>query len=140
MSDKLEIETRIALEENALEAGVLKLGKPSLFTCPECHGMLLQVQDEQITRFRCHTGHAYSVNTLLEEVSESVEANLWSTVRIMDEHLLLLRHIHDHVSDQDDTVTAMRVGQHMHNIHQRKQLVRQALLQAETSSKEQADA
>ena len=140
VSDKLEIETRIALEDNALEAGVLNLGKPSLFTCPECHGTLLQLQDDQITRFRCHTGHAYSVNTLLEEVSESVEENLWSTVRVMDEHLLLLRHIREQASEQGDTATVMRVGQHMQNIHQRKQLVRQALLQAETSSKEQADA
>jgi two-component system, chemotaxis family, protein-glutamate methylesterase/glutaminase len=140
VSDNLEIETRIALEDNALEVGVLKFGKLSPFTCPECHGILLQVQDGQLTRFRCHTGHAYSVNSLLEDVITSIEQNLWSTVRIMDEHLLLLRHIHGQVSEQDDTLTATRIGQHIQAIRQRKQLVRQALLQAETSREEQADA
>ena len=138
MSDHLKIETRIALEDNALEAGVLTLGKLSPFTCPECHGMLLQIQDGQVIRFRCHTGHAYSVNSLLEDVTESVEKSLWSTVRAMDEHLLLLRQIEEHVRKHDDMVTVARIEQHMQDIRQRTQLVRQALLQPETSSDEQS--
>ena len=138
--EKLEIETRIALEDNALEAGVFKLGKLSPFTCPECHGLLLQIQDGQIIRFRCHTGHAYSVNSLLEDVIESVEQSLWSSVRTMDEHLLLLRHIREHVSEQEDRLTVARIGEQIQDIRQRKQLVRQALLQPETPSEEQTDA
>jgi two-component system chemotaxis response regulator CheB len=105
VSEKLRIESRIALEDNALEAGVLAVGKLSPFTCPECQGMLLQIQDGQIIRFRCHTGHAYSVDSLLEEVTESVEQSLWRSVRAMDEMLLLLRHIGEHAREQDDVVT-----------------------------------
>jgi two-component system chemotaxis response regulator CheB len=137
VSDHLEIETRIAQADNALEAGVLKLGKLSPFTCPECHGMLLQIQDGQIIRFRCHTGHAYSVDSLLEEVVESVEGSLWNTVRAMDEHLLLLGHIQQHVRDQDDPMTAERIEARMQVIRERTALVRQALLRPEMPSQEQ---
>src|SRR5262249_23026617 len=127
VSEKLEIETRIALGENALDAGVMMLGKPSPFTCPECHGSLLQLQDGQIIRFRCHTGHAYSLDSLLEEVTESVEQSLWNTVRTMDELLLLLRHLGRHAREQDDLASAARIARQAQAIHQRTELVRQVL-------------
>jgi hypothetical protein len=36
-------------------------------------------------RFRCHTGHAFSVSSLLAEVTESIEQALWSTLRGMED-------------------------------------------------------
>jgi len=55
---EIEIEVNIAKEQKALEAGVLQLGEPSNYACPECHGVLLQRKEGSIWRFRCHTGHA----------------------------------------------------------------------------------
>ena len=126
VSENLEIETRIALEDNALEAGVLKLGKLSPFTCPECSGTLLQIEEGGIVRFRCHTGHAYSVNSLLDDVTESVEYNLWSAVRVMDELVLLLRHLDQHAPANGDT--SARIAEQIRDVQQRSQLIRQALL------------
>ena len=60
MSTELEIETKIGLQHEGLAAGVLQLGAPSIFTCPECHGVLLHLQHGRLQRFRCHTGHAFS--------------------------------------------------------------------------------
>jgi two-component system chemotaxis response regulator CheB len=73
---RLEIETRIALEENPLEAGLLQLGEISPYTCPICHGLMVQLQDGGISRFRCHTGHAFSANSLLHELSEEIKRML----------------------------------------------------------------
>ena len=91
VSKQLEIETRIALGHNALEIGVMKLGQLVPYTCPECHGVLVQLQEGGILRFRCHTGHAFSVHGLLGEVTEAVERSLWSTLRAIDESILLMR-------------------------------------------------
>jgi len=129
VSEHMEIETRIALEDNALEAGVMKLGKLSPFTCPECHGILLQIQDGELIRFRCHTGHAYSINSLLDDVTESVEISLWNALRAMDENLLVLRHLADHLNQQNDTATAGQIEQQAQEMRQRSQLLRQALRQ-----------
>src|SRR5688500_14144980 len=59
------IEVNIAKEQKALDAGVLQLGEPSNYACPECHGVLLQLNEGPLFRFRCHTGHAYSIESLL---------------------------------------------------------------------------
>lgn len=68
----MEIETRIALEGNPLQLGVTKLGPVSSNTCPECHGVLVRVQDGTIVRYRCHTGHSFAQETLLADVKAEI--------------------------------------------------------------------
>src|ERR1700749_2907719 len=67
VSEEMETEVKIAREDNALESGIMKWGEPSVYACPECHGTLLQLKEGGSMRFRCHTGHAYSVDSLLAE-------------------------------------------------------------------------
>lgn len=97
--DPIEIETKIALENNALDAGVMKLGPLTPFTCPECNGVLVQLQEGNLLRFRCHTGHAYTMDSLLASINDSIEKTLWSTVRALEEQMLLLRHLARHVEE-----------------------------------------
>jgi two-component system chemotaxis response regulator CheB len=87
------IEIRIAAADNALEAGVMQLGPPTPYTCPDCHGVLLAVNDGEALRFRCHTGHAFSPGSLLAAVSATTEDQLWSTLRTLDENILLLNQL-----------------------------------------------
>jgi two-component system chemotaxis response regulator CheB len=90
---RLEAESRIASEANALKLGVMDMGDVSQYTCPDCHGVLVQIEEGSIVRFRCHTGHAFSLQTLLAEVSESIDKGLWDTIRAIEERVLLLRQI-----------------------------------------------
>jgi len=64
------------MEENPIDAGLERVGEPSRFACPECHGVLLQLKEGSRFRFRCHTGHAYSVASLLAAISEGSEESL----------------------------------------------------------------
>lgn len=86
----MEIETRIAAGEHALSAGVLELGVPSRFSCPECHGVLAQIEEGTHVRFRCHTGHAYSLQSLLHESAQQGETILANALRVLEETLLLV--------------------------------------------------
>jgi len=45
-------------------------GELTPYTCPECHGVLSALQEGDRIRFRCHTGHAFSADTLLASISE----------------------------------------------------------------------
>jgi two-component system, chemotaxis family, protein-glutamate methylesterase/glutaminase len=68
---------------------VLELGVPSSITCPECHGSLVEIREGSIVRFRCHTGHASSLHTLLAETEVAIEKSLWNTVRALEERSFL---------------------------------------------------
>src|SRR5207248_8709496 len=70
-----------------------KLGRVSVFTCPECGGALWQVDQKELTRFRCHVGHVYYGERLLEEQEEALEAALWTAVRTFKEKMVLARQL-----------------------------------------------
>jgi two-component system chemotaxis response regulator CheB len=96
----VEVEVNIAKEEDPLRAGLGQIGGPSVFSCPECNGVLLQLKEAGRIRFRCHTGHAYSADSLLAEIRESIEASLWQTLRLMHEGDILMREIARHLESQ----------------------------------------
>jgi two-component system chemotaxis response regulator CheB len=130
----MEIEVRIAKEDTALDAGVLKLGEPSNYACPECHGVLLQLNEEKRIRFRCHTGHAYSVDSLLAEITGGVEDSLWSAIRSIEESVLLLRHMAEHLAESENGDTAERYLAQAQQAQRRADLVRQSVMKQEQLS------
>jgi two-component system chemotaxis response regulator CheB len=68
-------------------------GIPSTMSCPECHGTLWEVKDDDLVRFRCRVGHAYSDEALLVHQSEQLEAALWTALRALEEHSALARRL-----------------------------------------------
>jgi two-component system chemotaxis response regulator CheB len=89
-------ETAMAENEDPLDLGLAGEGEPTMFVCPECEGALLRLKGGGIPRFRCHTGHAYSIHSLLAEISKAAEQKLWSAARVIEEQELLLHHLADH--------------------------------------------
>jgi two-component system chemotaxis response regulator CheB len=85
------IENLIAREGNGLKAGVMDLGTVSAYTCPDCHGVLVQIEQGSIVRFRCHTGHSFSLKTLLAQTNREIQSKLWDTVRAIEERIMLMR-------------------------------------------------
>jgi two-component system chemotaxis response regulator CheB len=128
--EKMKIEVNIAREKQPLEAGVEKLGEPSTFACPECHGVLLQVKEGDRDRFRCHTGHAYTAEALIAEYDEAIEKSLSSSVRALQEKVLLVRHFADHARERNDNELAERLTQRANHAEQRSELIRQTVLGA----------
>jgi two-component system, chemotaxis family, protein-glutamate methylesterase/glutaminase len=131
VSEEMELEVKIAKQVNALESGILKWGKPSIYACPECHGVLLQRDEGNSIRFRCHTGHAYSVDSLLAEFSIKTEETLWSAIRALEEDVLLMKGLAQHSSAHHNGVDSESWLKKAQEFQERVSLVRQALLRAE---------
>jgi two-component system chemotaxis response regulator CheB len=77
-SSRLKKETEIAELDNmhAIE-DENRPGNPSQFACPECGGVLWELDGEGMLRFRCRVGHAYTADSLSVEQAEAVEGALW---------------------------------------------------------------
>ena len=97
-----KIEIGIAAEESAFESGIMKFGELTPFTCPHCHGVLSKYKDGSRSRFRCHTGHAFSADSLLATVTENIEDSLYSAMRGVEESVMLLNHIGDHFAEVNE--------------------------------------
>ena len=87
-------------------------------------------------RFRCHTGHAYSADSLLTTVTENIEDSLYSAIRGVEESIMLLNHVGDHYAEINQTKLAALYFKKAQEAEQRVQMVRQAVLSHEQLSKD----
>lgn len=92
--DDVAIESKIAERVLSDLESVEALGTQVPFNCPGCGGVLWQVgkgkQKDELLRYRCHTGHAYTAATLLADQSEKMEETLWIALRMFEENRNLL--------------------------------------------------
>jgi two-component system chemotaxis response regulator CheB len=107
--DHVRVEVNIAKGDHPLDAGLEDLGAASPYACPECHGVLLALKHEGRTRFRCHTGHAYSAESLLAAIREKTEESLWQTIRALEEGMRFIQHVIGHRSHGGDPDDATRL-------------------------------
>jgi two-component system, chemotaxis family, protein-glutamate methylesterase/glutaminase len=126
VSDRMKIEVAIAKENTAIDKGLQDLFESSNYTCPECHGVLLQLKEGGILRFRCHTGHAYSAGTLLEEGQKMAEDSLWGAIRSLEERILMLRQFAEHLKSNNRDVDAALLEE-IEKAEMKADLVRQAV-------------
>ena len=115
---------------------IFSYGTLSPYTCPECHGVLTMLREGSLARFRCHTGHAYSVDTLLAAVTETIEDNLYSTMRSMEEAIILLNHLGDHFAEANQPKLAALYFQKAQESQGRADLVRQAVAEHQILSQD----
>ena len=92
VADHIKIETEFAFMERDMR-DMKSLGSPAGIVCPTCHGSLTEMQDGEMVRYRCHTGHAFSQESLVAEQDEDVENALYAAVRAIDENLAVSRRI-----------------------------------------------
>jgi two-component system chemotaxis response regulator CheB len=78
-----------------------KTGDTTLFTCPDCGGVLWELGHGGMLRYRCHVGHSYSADSLLVENADLLESALWTAVRAMEESASLARRMAHHARDEN---------------------------------------
>jgi two-component system, chemotaxis family, protein-glutamate methylesterase/glutaminase len=81
-------------------------GTPSPFSCPECGGVLWELNEGELARFRCRVGHAYTMTTLAEEQTDGAEEALWAAMRALEEKAALASRL---AEGTVDAKTAMRL-------------------------------
>lgn len=70
-----------------------ELGARAEVVCPICEGVLTEAQPGVFQHFRCHVGHAFSLESLVREQSEELERTLWAAVRALEESAALSRRL-----------------------------------------------
>jgi two-component system, chemotaxis family, protein-glutamate methylesterase/glutaminase len=132
----MEKEIQIAADGGAFQKGIMELGKPTPFTCPECHGALVKVTEGKMSRFRCHTGHAFSDSALLEGVMESTGEMLWQVIRSLEEGVMLLNSMGNEIRLAGDPDRAEVFFQKAREIKMRSESFHHAALTHESLSSE----
>lgn len=103
-------------------------GRVSLFGCPDCGGVLWQIDEDELVQFRCHVGHAYQGETLLQEQADLLETALWTAVRIFKERHLLAQQLAEQETRRGETVAAARFQEQSDQAASYGELIQQYIL------------
>lgn len=83
-------EQQLASGEGDFVQHLEAIAQPTPFVCPDCKGGLWQITDSAPVRYRCHTGHAFTLKTLQQALTETMDSALWTAVRALQEQSVLL--------------------------------------------------
>jgi two-component system, chemotaxis family, protein-glutamate methylesterase/glutaminase len=109
-------------EEETMESGAI-----DAYSCPACHGPLLEVDDEEVLRFRCRVGHVWSTRTLVAEQSQALEDALWTALRALEDKGALSRRLSARALDRGRAAMADRFASHAQDVEQRATVIRSVL-------------
>ena len=105
-----------------------KLGDPSPYSCPECGGVLWELRDGELLRFRCRVGHAYTSDVLLSDQADTIERALWTALRALEEQGALKRRLAERARRQGHTTAAAHFDGGAHDLNAQAEQVRGLLL------------
>jgi two-component system chemotaxis response regulator CheB len=133
--ETLEVEVDIARDNHSRTADWLRLTRPSTFACPECHGVLMQVPEGERVRFRCHTGHAYSAESLLAEIGKGTEDALWNAIRALEESAVLIDRMAQQLQERHPDEDPDALTHRSHEARRRADILRSLVSQPELLSR-----
>ncbi len=103
-------------------------GTPSAYTCPECNGTLWEAQAGNLLRYACRVGHAFSVESMLQDQSDSAERAVWAALRALEERADLSRRMEQRSRKGGLNQLAKRYGESADSARQDAAVLRRLLM------------
>lgn len=91
--EAIRIENLAALRGRTEEKAMDAIGTRSTQTCPDCGGIVWAIDGSKPLRFRCHTGHAHTAQSMLLGQDAFTEQALWAAIRALHERHTLLKRL-----------------------------------------------
>ncbi len=93
--EHIKFEVEIARTGHSSMDQMDRIGRRSVLTCPDCHGTMWEIDEGELTRYRCHIGHAYTADPMSPALDESIRRALGSGLRALEERVVLVQGIAD---------------------------------------------
>ena len=134
MPDDMDLEAEMAEFDLQAIQGDERPGTPSGFACPDCAGVLWEIQDGEMVRFRCRVGHAWSPTSLLAAQSKSLETALWTAFRALEERAALAERMARRFRTKGRAGAASRFEAQARQAKERSALIRQVLVREDPAA------
>jgi two-component system chemotaxis response regulator CheB len=91
VASSLKYEVNVATGGRGSMSEMDRIGRRSVLACPDCHGIMWEIDEGELVRYRCHVGHAYSAEIMSVALDENLKQAFGSALRALDERVALAR-------------------------------------------------
>jgi two-component system chemotaxis response regulator CheB len=127
---RLEVEIARGERENAMKE-LDAIGRRSVLSCPDCQGVMWEIDEGGLTRFRCHVGHTYAADLMNVALDEGLRRALASALRALEERVALARKLHSHAKERGHSHLMKNWAARVREYEQEMQVVRDSIRRME---------
>lgn len=129
VSHELELEYRYARADRVTPERDGTVGQPTALTCPECHGPLWEIQDGDLVRYRCRTGHAFTGDSMIDAQAEALEEALWLAYNTLEEQALTAERLAREATERRHHHVAARFEERARESRRRAAVIRKVIVE-----------
>ena len=108
-----------------------EIGRRSVLACPDCGGVMWEIDDEDLSRYRCHVGHTYSAELMSLGLDENLRRSLESALRALEERVLLARKLAHQAIATGDRLLAETWGAKQRECEKEMEVIRRSVRQVD---------
>ena len=108
-----------------------RVGRRSVLSCPDCGGVMWEIDEEGLVRYRCHVGHAYTADVMNVALDESLRRALASGLRALEERVALAQKMCKRASIGGHTRVAQEWAEHARTLDHETALIRDLVTRVE---------
>jgi two-component system, chemotaxis family, protein-glutamate methylesterase/glutaminase len=108
VDEVMKVETDMATLDAQPVANEHHPGQPSPYSCPDCSGVLSEIREGKLVRYRCRVGHAWSSESLLDIQADKTDSALWMALRTLEEKAALSQELAARAAARGGELSALR--------------------------------
>jgi two-component system, chemotaxis family, protein-glutamate methylesterase/glutaminase len=125
--DRIKLEVDIARTGHSGMREMDGIGRRSTLTCPDCNGVMWEIDEGEIVRYRCHQGHAYTGEVMAVALDESLRHALGSGLRALEERIALLKKLRNEARGYSSSLVADNWRDKANDLEREAQLIRDSM-------------
>jgi len=127
----LRYEVEVARSGHSTMNDMDRIGRRSVLACPDCHGTMWEIEEDDLARYRCHVGHAYTDGTMTLALEENLRRALASALRALEERVALAEKLSQQASQRGNHQLAEHWANRRREFEAEADVVRQAIKRAD---------
>ncbi|MBX9826471.1 MAG: chemotaxis protein CheB [Xanthobacteraceae bacterium] len=125
--ESVKFEVQIAKGRNSSIDEMDGLGRRSPLACPDCHGVMWEIDEGELVRYRCHVGHAYTAELMSVALDENLRRALGSASRALEERRSLASKLQQQAEGNGQTMLAASWSRRVHEFQKELDIIRGAI-------------
>jgi len=129
--ERIRTEVEIARGGNTSMSTMDRIGRRSVLACPDCNGIMWEIDEGEVARYRCHVGHTYTAELMSLALDENLRRALASAARALDERIALTRKLHQESNDRGHRLLVQSWARKLREAEEEARIVRDSIRRAD---------